>query len=120
MVYSTYEVRVFSHGCIGRDETVRTERDSETPADIIDRYMNLSCYLDEFYNVIELLTNAPADRAWRRRAPLVICRARRLASATRNSPGHKRLKMTSDGLEDWASAICNLDNGVFRHIVSFL
>lgn len=26
--------------------------------------------------VLELLTNAPADRAWRRRLPLVICRAR--------------------------------------------
>lgn len=68
--------------------TIRTESDGKTPADMIGQGVHESrLQLEDYNRVSELLTNAPADRAWRRRLPLVICRAHpdrvRLSSSVR-------------------------------------
>ena len=58
----------------GADETVRNI-DGQTAADLVgSQAENLNSR--EVARVRELLANAPADRAWRRRGFLVMCRAR--------------------------------------------
>ena len=63
---------------LGADETI-TGEEGKTPADVIgewfDEYEDGDPLVEEIKRVRRLLANAPADRAWRRRGYLVLCRA---------------------------------------------
>eukprot|EP00903_Cladosiphon_okamuranus_P016928 g15604.t1 len=60
----------------GADETT-TNDDGFTPAEIAEDYFGLEYdeLAEDFERVHKLLANAPADRAWRRRGYLTMCRA---------------------------------------------
>ena len=59
----------------GADETI-ANADGQTPADIArGRFEDRGGLEEDFERVRMLLANAPADRAWRRRGYLAMCRA---------------------------------------------
>ena len=62
----------------GADETI-TDEEGETPTDAIGQWFgedeDEDPLVEEIERVRRLLANAPADRAWRRRGYLVLCRA---------------------------------------------
>lgn len=60
----------------GADETA-VDNDHRTPAYLIGSRLGEAqgSLAEDFERVRELLANAPADRAWRRRGFLVLCRA---------------------------------------------
>eukprot|EP00752_Nemacystus_decipiens_P005208 g4727.t1 len=60
---------------LGADENA-IDRDGQTPADMVGSSMGgEDSVAEEVERVRQLLLNAPADRAWRRRGFLVLCRA---------------------------------------------
>ena len=73
----------------GSDETA-VNRNGRTAAEIVGHHIEYAaCPLkkEDVDRVRELLANAPADRAWRRRGFLVLCRARLLRSSRRGAGG---------------------------------
>ena len=62
----------------GADETI-TGKEGQTPADVVGQWFKECAdedpLVEEIERVRRLLANAPADRAWRRRGYLVMCRA---------------------------------------------
>lgn len=133
----------------GADETV-TDIDKETPADTIeykakqkDRDGGLLAENEDFNRVRQLLANAPADRTWRRRGFLVLCRAHpnRVHLLTGMAPrtrSRARLAETTAGRVDpqipgsnepvrggsWPGVVAKLlglaEEDVFRKIVRYL
>lgn len=87
----------------GGDETA-VNPDGRTASDVVGHHMEYAAYplkKEGVDRVRELLANAPADRAWRRRGFLVLCRAfwtngRRL-TATTTSSGSQNKKVLYDG-----------------------
>ena len=72
----------------GADEMLANE-DGETPADIIgEGFDGWNSLPEDVEGVRQLLANAPADRAWRRRGYLAMCRAHpdRMQLADINQP----------------------------------
>ena len=59
----------------GADETIVNE-DGSRAVDMIGKEVEEQDFLEDVERMRELLANAPADRAWRRRGYLVLCRAR--------------------------------------------
>eukprot|EP00752_Nemacystus_decipiens_P012621 g11177.t1 len=108
----------------GADETI-TDDDGNTPKDLIESGADPSGRLQR------LLVNAPADRTWRRRGMLVLCRARSIKVVAGDGDG-KVGKVPCHGKEVGAGAAaggrgCVLtrmvgleDKEVFRSIVMFL
>lgn len=73
----------------GSDETA-VNRNGRTAAEIVGHHIEYAaCPLkkEDVDRVRELLANAPADRAWRRRGYLVLCKARLLRPRTRGARG---------------------------------
>ncbi|CAN0192012.1 unnamed protein product [Ectocarpus sp. 13 AM-2016] len=65
---------------------------------------------EEVEGVRKLLANAPADRAWRRRRSLVLCRAQ-----------PDRVQLSSDGIARLEARVLGLvEEGIFRTIVRFI
>lgn len=59
----------------GGDETIVNDQ-RDAAADLVGEYVYESYQLaEDVERVRELLANAPADRSWRRRGLLVLCRA---------------------------------------------
>eukprot|EP00903_Cladosiphon_okamuranus_P012535 g11738.t1 len=81
----------------GSDENALNP-DGHTAAEIVGHHIEYAaCPLkkEDVARVRELLANAPADRAWRRRGYLVLCRARLLrANNSSNSSGNESQKWT--------------------------
>eukprot|EP00752_Nemacystus_decipiens_P012623 g11179.t1 len=108
----------------GADETI-TDDDGNTPKDLIESGADPSGRLQR------LLVNAPADRTWRRRGMLVLCRGRSIKVVAGDGDG-KVGKVPCHGKEVGAGAAaggrgCVLtrvvgleDKEVFRSIVMFL
>eukprot|EP00903_Cladosiphon_okamuranus_P016609 g15321.t1 len=117
----------------GADETI-TDNDGNTPKDLIENGSKQAPSLRR------LLANAPADRMWRRRGMLVLCRAlsTKVPGADREwkpgkvlcrgkeirarsaSSGHPRVLTRVVGL-DVLTRVVGLDvEDVFRSIVTFL
>ncbi|CAM9835929.1 unnamed protein product [Ectocarpus fasciculatus] len=94
----------------GADET-HAARKGRRAADVIGLKVP---YKDRVPEVIErvrkLLANAPADRAWRRRRSLVLCRAQ-----------PSRVQLSSDRTATLEARVIGLvEEGVFRTIVRFI
>ena len=120
----------------GADETILNE-EGKAAADVIGvpqqvlLFQDEAILADEVDRVRELLANAPADRAWRRRGYLVLCRAHsdRVKLAKENGSGSKlgRTKTTSEavgGSRDGAGVVAMVlglqEEGIFRTIVGYL
>lgn len=59
----------------GADETI-VATDRRSPAHVVSLSVRMRCELPEEYDIVRtLLANAPADRSWRRRGFLALCRA---------------------------------------------
>ena len=96
----------------GADETIPNEQ-ALTAADVVG--MNVvqeDDMIEDVQRVRELLANAPADRAWRRRGYPVLCRTH-----------PDRMRQVRDG-GDWAVAMERVlalqEEGIFRTIVGYL
>lgn len=73
----------------GSDETALNPNGC-TAAEIVGHHIEYAaCPLkkEDVHRVRELLANAPADRAWRRRGYLVLCKARLLRAKSSNNSG---------------------------------
>lgn len=78
----------------GSDETA-VNRNGRTAAEIVGHHIEYAaCPLkkEDVDRVRELLANAPADRAWRRRGYLVLCKARLLRPSNRGARGSQSRK----------------------------
>ena len=74
----------------GADETI-VDRDGKAAADVVAEDVDEEVRMaEDVERVRKLLANAPADRAWRRRGYLVMCRAHpdRVHQAQDSSSGH--------------------------------
>ena len=110
----------------GADETL-TDNDGRTPFDIVGRGM-------ETRPLRRLLKNAPAERAWRRRGMLVMCRAlpdklpgrgrKGKASKTKRGRGRGRGGGGANRGREMADILVRVveldDDDIFRTIVGFL
>ena len=134
----------------GADETV-VDQDGVTPADVMGEDVEEANRLvEDVEQVRKLLENAPADRAWRRRGYLAMCRAHpsKLQRNSIASPGadgrprtHRRVQAaraeenatceTGDGSsesgkndDDWMAVLFRLvgleEEGLFRTVVGYL
>lgn len=130
----------------GADETVLDD-DGYIASDLVGLNVSDEGKLaEDVERVRQLLRNAPADRAWRRRGYLVLCRAQPdrvqvvqessgapagVGRNTRNSAKLARTQAsgsgTSDGRaydDDWISLVSTLlglqEEGIFRTIIRFL
>ncbi|CAM9229755.1 unnamed protein product [Ectocarpus sp. 13 AM-2016] len=135
----------------GADETI-VDRNGQQPADRVGHCMELGDVVlgHEVVLVHELLANAPADKAWRRRGLLVLCRAWLRGSRLRQEDGgdtrgglsrrtRSRAKLArSDAVgagrrsgtpeggtgDEWRSASKRVveleEEGIFRSVVGFL
>ena len=130
----------------GADETI-VATDRRSPARVVGLGVRMRHELSEEYEAVRtLLANAPADRAWRRRGFLAMCRARRSkpdqAGGTTHAGGvapsaHNGANSTSTGGEadgesavvgssrpSWPEAVWKVsglaEEGIFRTIVGFL
>ena len=120
----------------GADETIVSD-DGRKPVDAIGvNVAEESRLADEIERVRKLLVNAPADRAWRRRGYLVLCRAH-LDRAQQIQADISRAEADGchevvvgghnvDGIGggDWAVVVAKMlqlqEEGIFRTIVGYL
>ncbi|CAM9118006.1 unnamed protein product, partial [Scytosiphon promiscuus] len=113
----------------GADEAI-VDTQGCTPLDAIGSRVDEEQYLvEDFDQVCELLTNAPADRAWRRRGYLILCRARfgtpaserefsrapaGVSSRTRSRATMENAETGGCGIGAAADGACTLDPGTGR------
>lgn len=114
-------VRVHAVGALlwrGADESLVTNGSHLKPLDVVGRRVIVTTenYDDDCEQVRELLTRAPADRAWRRRSCVVLCRARRTGRVVRRS---KRL-LRDRNPDEFGDLVCAVTDVVFRKIVGYL
>lgn len=120
----------------GADETA-LDHDGHTPAELVGRSRIIGEHREgeEVERLRELLRNAPADRAWRRRGFLVLCRAflekTRLIHESNGGDTHSncagsmlRWAPESGEAGNSSAATGNVlklsEEGLFRHVVGFL
>ena len=132
----------------GADETILDENCREVADVVADYVEEEDRKAGDVERVYMLLSNAPADRAWRRRGYLVLCRAHpdRVQQAHESSDAHagrvrKSCSVARTGVsgcidaaagstlnerasDDWVGAVaCVLrlqEEGIFRAIVGYL
>ena len=150
-------LRIWAHGaadvvdCLlrsGADETILNNA-GETPATVLEDVAG-DTYNDQLPHEVDrvrrLLANAPADRAWRRRGYLMLCRAhpdrmlllqksssaRRAQSSAelgrtetgngKGTAGKRSMDGRADG--DWAVVVANVlglqEDGIFWTVVGYL
>ena len=126
----------------GADETM-VDREGKVVVDVVAEGVEEEDRLaDDVGRVRQLLANAPADRAWRRRGYLVLCRARsdRMQRARDSSSAHAGVsRRTRSAIKlrrqasrcheseeplDWTSVVGKVlelqEEGIFRSIVGYL
>lgn len=113
----------------GADETLGTKNNGKTPLDVVGmRVKENQASANDFGIVRKLLIGAPAERAWRRRSCIVLCRARcaslvatsmthRVRRSQRLCSRHSEISKTIDGFGDIVRAA---SDDVFRKIVGYL
>ena len=131
----------------GADETI-VDSQGNKAADLIGEDIEEDHLVEDVERVLELLANAPADRAWRRRGYLVLCRAHpgrvqqnrmaisdtdhtdtarrirsRLKQARAATKGDRSSVDDRTGV-DWGAVMVKVlslqEEGVFRTIVGYL
>lgn len=106
----------------GADETI-TNNNGRTPVDLIESDATSSTAR----RLRRILANAPADKAWRRRGMLVMCRAHSDQTWSRDGEGRPGKVMAHDGAGsrrgsgNVVARVVDLeDNAIFRYILGFL
>lgn len=104
----------------GADETI-TNKDGCTHVDLVK-----SDASSTGRRLQRVLANAPADRAWRRRGTLVMCRARSDQTRSRDGEGRAGKAIARDGADSRRGSgnvmtrVVGLeDDGIFRYILFF-
>ncbi len=110
---------------LGADESIASIL-GDSPVSALDvLHEGRGCNMDEIGRVRQLLTRAPADRAWRRRGWIVMFRSRASRKSDEESSSSKAARRDGDGTNEefsgvveWLGEMEPLD--VFKSIVSFL